>query len=376
MDEARYRHTLDSLLEGFQILSFEWIYLYVNPSAGQHARKDPDELIGRRIMDVYPAIDETPGFKVMERVMIARKGESLENHFTYPDGRTRWFELRIEPVPEGICVFSLDIDDRKHAELALRRVNERLETQVGERTRELEAINRDLESFTSTVSHDLRAPLWHVIEFSRVIREDDGDRLSESGTDALAHIVAAAERMQALIAHLLEFCRLGLARVAAQPLHLTGIIESARAEVEPQAAAHAGGPAEWHIAPMPLVHGDPSLVRLVFVNLLSNALKYSRTRTPPRIEIGARDDETPGFTVVWVRDNGVGFDPRYTPKLFGVFQRLHPEHQFEGTGVGLANVRRIVERHGGRTWAEGAVDGGATFYFTLPTKNPLVDGLV
>jgi PAS domain S-box-containing protein len=362
--DLRYRDTLDHLLEGFQIIGFDWTYRYLNPAAARHGRQPVEALIGRTMMDAYPGIDRTPVFAVMQTVMSARTPAALENCFAYPDGTTRWFELRVEPVPEGICVFSVDIEDRKAAEAALRQLNDDLEAQVAARTRELESANRDLEAFTYSVSHDLRAPVRHIAGFARVVQEEDGDRLSEEGRAALERIVAAGSRLGRLIEDLLRLSRLGRIAIEPHPVDLAAVVRRARADVT--AGDEASG-VEWTIGALPSVSGDPELLRAALVNLFSNAIKFSRGRTPPRIEVGADAlADTPEVVVVRVRDNGVGFDPQYADRLFGVFQRLHREEEFEGTGIGLANVRRIIDRHGGRTWAESVPGQGATFYFTLP----------
>ena len=231
----------------------------------------------------------------------------------------------------------------------------RLESRVTERTRELEA-------FSYSVSHDLRAPLRHVVGFAQLLEKQAGPTLDAEGNRYLRTIMNAAGRMGRLIDDLLAFSRMGRAELQRQEVSLNALVEEARAEI---AVEHEGRAIEWHVADLPQVHGDPSLLRLVFVNLLSNAVKYTAPRDVAQIHVSAAHDAN-GDTIVAIRDNGVGFDPEYAPKLFGVFQRLHRADEFAGTGIGLANVRQIVHRHGGRTWAEGEVDRGATFYFSLP----------
>jgi light-regulated signal transduction histidine kinase (bacteriophytochrome) len=286
---------------------------------------------------------------------------SLENLFTYANGDTRWFELRIQPVSQGLCIHSVDITARRQAVEDLQRLNEGLEQEVRARTRALEDANAELEAFSYSVSHDLRAPLRHVTGFAELVRRRAGAALDTEASRHLDSVVRAAERMGRLIDDLLAFSRTGR-----QPLHrrmvdLGALVREARDEVAPAAE---GREVEWSIGPLPEVHADPALIRLVLVNLLGNALKFSRDRRPARIAVEARHDA--GEVAVSVRDNGVGFDMTYADRLFGAFQRLHSESEFPGTGIGLANVRRIVHRHGGRTWAEAAPGAGATFHFTLP----------
>jgi signal transduction histidine kinase len=228
---------------------------------------------------------------------------------------------------------------------------------------ELAAVNQELESFSYSVSHDLRAPLRHITGFAMMLRESASSTLDAEGERYLKTIVDAATRMGRLIDDLLAFSRVGRTQLGQSPVDLNRLVQEARQEVS---ADINGRVVNWQVQELPVVKGDPALLRLVFVNLLSNALKYSAKRPRTEIEVGV-EAEGDG-TVVFVRDNGVGFDMQYAHKLFGVFQRLHSNDDFEGTGIGLANVRRIVQRHGGRTWAEGAVDAGATFYVSLPNE--------
>jgi signal transduction histidine kinase len=243
----------------------------------------------------------------------------------------------------------------------IRQLNADLERRVAARTSELEASNKELEAFSYSVSHDLRAPLRHIDGFVELLTKHAAPSLDEKGRRHLATISTAAQRMGALIDDLLVFSRMGRTEMHKTSVDLAALAEDVVQELKGDAK---GRRVEWQLGKLPEVQGDPSMLRLVLTNLLSNALKYSSPREAARIEIQAQPQN--GEFIVSVRDNGVGFDPAYSHKLFGVFQRLHGSGEFEGTGIGLANVRRIVSRHGGRTWAEGAVNQGATFYFSLP----------
>jgi len=226
---------------------------------------------------------------------------------------------------------------------------------------ELQRSNKELEAFSYSVSHDLRAPFRHIVGYSELLKKSEGDRISERGRRYVETIIESALTAGALVDSLLNFSQMG--RTALRPI---GIDMNALVEEVRQRLA-ADGPdrrIEWRVARLAPVTADPIMLRLVVENLLSNALKYTRGRETARIEVGCRTEG--GDLVYWVRDNGVGFDMAYVSKLFGVFQRLHRMEDFEGTGIGLANVRRIVERHGGRTWAEGALNEGAAFFFSLP----------
>jgi signal transduction histidine kinase len=233
--------------------------------------------------------------------------------------------------------------------------------EVARQVEELGALNKELEAFTYSVSHDLRAPLRHVTGFASLLESSAGPKLDERDRRYLHTLSDAARRMGRLIDDLLAFSRMGRASLERRTVSLEVIVREVRSDLE----IPEGKDVIWNIQPLPDVDADPAMLRLVFTNLLSNAVKYSSTRTRPQIDIGVCASD-PTEAVVFVRDNGVGFDMQYVHKLFGVFQRLHSAEEFEGTGIGLANVRRIVSRHGGRAWATGAVDGGATFYVALP----------
>lgn len=238
-----------------------------------------------------------------------------------------------------------------------------------QRMRDLTTANAELEYFSHSVSHDLRAPLRHVAGFAALLQKRVGDDMDAEAARYLRTIVGSAARMGRLVDDLLAFSRMGRAEMLEQRVDLDEVVRDVVREISQDAA---GRRINWTTHPLPSVAGDPAMLRLVFANLVSNAVKYTAPRPVAEIEIGA----TPalnGERVVYVRDNGVGFDMAYADKLFGVFQRLHTADQFEGTGIGLANVRRIVQRHGGRTWAEGAVDRGATFFVSLPGGGPAVD---
>lgn len=255
-----------------------------------------------------------------------------------------------------------DTTMREHEADEVRRITENLEQRVAARTAELEAANRELEAFTYSVSHDLRAPLRHILGFVDILKAEGGGAGREVVDRHLATIAGAARRMGELIDDLLDFSRIGRSEMRKVEVPLRSLVDEAMADVEPQAAGRC---IEWAIGDLPRIEVDRSLMRQALVNLLSNAVKFTLMRERARISIDATA-EAGGGHVVHVGDNGIGFDQRHASRLFGVFERLHANGRFEGTGIGLANVQRIIRRHGGRIWAEGREGAGAVFHFSLP----------
>lgn len=463
------RDVLDRLLEGCQVIDFEFRYLYLNDLVVTQARRPKAALLGRTMMECYPGIEDTPLFVVIRRCMSQRTVERFENDFTFPDGAQICFELRMIPVPQGLCILSLDVTERRNRLAAIvhdsddaiigRRIDgvvtnwnrsaermfgysahemigrsidalflpERaaLEAQLAERLirgehishfetkylrkngKELEvsvtlspirsvdgeiigvskiardiselkriqlqlvrakeateAVNRELEAFTYSVAHDLRAPLRSIDGFSQALLEDCHDKLDDEGKRYLRYVRESAQLMAQLINDLLELSRVTRSELWQQPVNLSVLAATVVNRLR-QREPHRR--VDVQIQPGMTTVGDPRLLTIMLDNLLGNAWKFTSKRAQAQIEFGVTEGSANPRSY-FVRDNGAGFDMRYVHKLFGAFARLHGAHEFEGTGIGLATVQRIILRHGGRVWAEGKVNEGATFYFTIPPK--------
>jgi PAS domain S-box-containing protein len=486
------QEVLDHMLEGCQIIDFDWRYLYLNDVVIKHARQARGELLGRRMMEVYPGIDQTPLFDSLKECMQSRTSKKLLNEFVYPDGSLAWFELTIKPVNEGLLITSLDITDYPNAQERVRKLNTELEQRVQERTAELsdlynhapcgyhsldgdglfvrindtelgwlgysreeiigklkfadlltpasvqsfsenfptfkargwirdlefdmvrkdgsilpvllsataitdqqgrylvsrsmitdltdrkraeqairksqaqlEAANKELEAFAYSVSHDLRAPLRAIDGFSRILAEEYQDRLDAEGLRLLAVVRTNTQKMDQLITDLLDLSRLTRNQMQFSRIDMTALASTIYQEI---AVPETQQKFAFSVKSLPNAYGDAMLMRQVWSNLIANAIKYTLPSDKRIIEVGGyRESDT---NVYYVKDSGVGFNQEYTHKLFGVFQRLHSADEFDGTGVGLAIVQRIIHRHGGSVWAEGQNNQGATFYFSLPSMEP------
>ncbi|HYG21922.1 MAG TPA: PAS domain S-box protein [Verrucomicrobiae bacterium] len=273
--------------------------------------------------------------------------------------------LHTDPQGQPIAVLEVntDITERKHAEQEILRMNAELERRVQERTTELVAANHELEAFTYSVAHDLRAPLRHIDAFTKIIFDDFADEIPEEARHYLENIRKGSQNMNQLVDDLLNLARIGRQEPRRETTQLNVLVDDIISDLRRETDRRN---VEWRVSPLPTVECDPGLIKQVLVNILSNAVKYTRPRQQAVIEVGQFEEN--GETVIFIRDNGVGFNMKYIDKLFGVFQRLHRSDEFEGTGVGLATVERIIRKHGGRIWAEAQPDKGATFYFTLGNR--------
>lgn len=335
----------------------------VNNAAEKVTGRSRQQLIGTDFADYFT----DPGKARAGHEQVFREGliKDYELEIRHRDGHVTpvlynaW--VYRDEAGDVIGVFAArDISERKRAEEEIRKLNEGLERRVRERTAELQATNRELEAFTYSVSHDLRGPLRHIDGFSKLVLEEYSADLPEDARRHLSRIRDGTRRMGMMVDDLLNLTRMGRKELSVQLTRLSSLLDEAIGDLQPEMA---GREIEWRIGKLPFVECDPILLKQVFANLLSNALKFTRTRERAVIEVGETTQD--GRAVIFVRDNGVGFSMKYVDKLFGVFQRLHRPEDFEGTGIGLATVQRIVHKHGGRVWAEGELNKGATFYFTL-----------
>jgi PAS domain S-box-containing protein len=322
-----------------------------------------EQAIGKRSQDLLHIVYPEPFDQIQKELLRAGRWEG-ELEKTKASGTSvsvasRWALQRDQNgLPAAILETENDITDRKQREEQVRTLNQ----QLARRSSELEASNKELEAFAYSISHDLRAPLRHVVGFAELLQKTASPNLDDKGRRYVTMILESAKRMGALIDDLLAFSRIGRAETRETMVSLEHLVKEVQSEVWRETE---GRNLQWKIGPLPDLYGDRSMLKMALVNLISNSIKFTRTRPIAEIEVGCTSKPADGV-VVFIRDNGVGFDMRYVDKLFGVFQRLHKMDEFEGTGIGLATVQRIVHRHGGRVWAEGQVGEGATFYLALP----------
>jgi PAS domain S-box-containing protein len=365
--EASYRSLFEGVTDSILVVDERGTYLDANPALERLTGYTRNELLTMQAGDLAVGSDATSTFEQLRQGPIA-----IEAEVRRKDGTPVPVESRATPVslPERTVYVAIlrDISERKRAEAEILQLNEDLERRVEERTAALHAANQELEAFSYSVSHDLRAPLRSVDGFSRILLDDYADTLPPDAQRYLRLVRDGAQRMGRLIDDLLALSRLGRQPVRTQRVEPDQVVQAVLAELHQETT---GRPLEVDVGDLPAAEADPALLHQVYVNLIANAVKFTRGRNPGRIEIGALPRQEPANQETYfVKDNGVGFDIAYADKLFGVFQRLHRAEDYEGTGVGLAIVQRIVHRMDGRVWADGAVDAGATFWFTLPAAAP------
>lgn len=354
--EKQLHHTMDNMMEGAQIIGFDWRYKYVNESFLKHARYSREELLGYTVMEKFPGIEQTEIYKVYLQCFQERIPIHLENEFVFPDGSLGWFELSFQPVPEGIFILSVDITERKKAEQNLITANKMLDR----RAAELETSNKELERFAYVASHDLQEPLRMVSSFLHLLEKKLEGKLDEDTGRYIAFAVDGAARMKKLIQDLLQYSRVGTNKEAIKEIDCNEVIKTVLSLL---ALSVSETKAQIKVHTLPVIHAVyPQIVQL-FQNLLANALRYRSPSSTPEIEIGYTSSET--HWEFYIKDNGIGIDPRFFEKIFIIFQRLHNKNEYEGTGIGLSICKKITEKHGGRIWVVSAPGKGSTFYFTI-----------
>ncbi|MEY4580434.1 MAG: hypothetical protein RL701_5137 [Pseudomonadota bacterium] len=377
--EERYRTTLDNILEGCQLLDFDWRYLYLNDAAAIQNRRSNTELLGQRMQEAWPGIEASPVFKLLERCMRDRTALHDEIEFVFPDTSKGWFDVRAQPVPEGVFVLSIDISERKQAELALRELNESLELKVSERTAALEAARKRAEAadeiksaFLATMSHELRTPLNSIIGFTGIILQGLAGPLTAEQSKQLGMVQGSARHLLDLINDVLDISKIeaGQLEVHAEPLDLQASIERVTASVAP--SAQKRGLALVVNIPKPLcqMHSDRRRVEQILLNLLNNAIKFTERGTVTLTVELTDPTRGPGLVRIQVADTGIGMREQDLATLFQPFRQIDSglQRQHEGTGLGLAICRRLTDLLGGTIEAQSVWQRGSVFTVTLPVE--------
>ena len=363
----KYFDLYDLAPVGYVTLNEKGIILEANLTAAALLRKERSHLMGQPLTLFIIREDQDIYYHHYKQLFETRQHRECEVRMLKGDGTRFWARMESVSAKEndGGPAFRtaiIDITWRRQAEEELDRHREHLEDMVKERTVELTVANEELKAFNYTVSHDLRAPLRQMRGFLELLQKRMDDKLDEKSRQYASIISDSSKKMERLINDLLSYSRLGRTVMQKRNVNLSHLLKEVVDQITDETE---GRKIVWKLGELPIIYGEPLLLKLVLVNLLSNAIKFTSTRPCAEIEIGCRNDGSENICLI--KDNGVGFNMEYADRLFGVFQRLHTQEEFEGLGIGLANVRRIISLHGGRTWAEGSPGQGATVYFTLPT---------
>jgi len=349
----------DKMIEGVQIVNSNWQYVYVNDTVVEHSKYSRKELLGYTMMEKYPGIETTNMFRCLEECMQHGTSHLLVNEFDFPDGTKGYFELRVQSVDEGVLILSIDVTQQKQAEQVLLQNNAMLDEKVKERTAELIAKNKELEQFAYIASHDLQEPLRTVSNYIQIFKEDYSEKLDVTAMGYLDAVNRAMKRMSTLSRALLDFSRLGrnkeIVTIDCNQL-LTDVLADLENVVQKTGTVVTN-------KTLPALTGYETELRQLFQNLISNAIKFRNSDIPPQIHIDVSEKETTWeFRII---DNGIGIEPQYFERIFQIFQRLHTTDKYEGSGIGLANCKKIVELHKGNITLESELHKGSTFIFTI-----------
>jgi PAS domain S-box-containing protein len=379
--ERRYRTTLDNMLEGCQIIDRKWRYVYLNDTAAQHGRRPKEELLGRTMMEVYPGIEKSEMFVHLKHCMGKRVSHRMENEFVYPDGSKGWFDLSFEPVEEGVFILSLDITERKRAEVALKQWGQELEERVQQRTAELEQRGQELteanvrleelslhkSQFLANMSHELRTPLNSIIGYTKLMLDGLEGKINEEQKQDLQTVYKNSQHLLNLINDLLDLSRIeaGKVKVEYEAFTIAELLDEALPSIK-WLAQDKGLTLDYKVDPaINHIYADKAKTKQTLINILANAVKFTE-KGGIKLNIAESDGEI----VFSVSDTGMGIKKEDLAVIFDSFTQVGPAQiaGFEGTGLGLAISKQFVEMQGGRIWAESQPGKGSTFYFTLPKK--------
>ena len=368
--EKRFKELFNNMINGVAIYNAvnngeDFIIIDFNRGAEKIENIKKEDIIGQSIQKAFPGVKDFGLFDALKRVYKTGNPEYYPANL-YKDERIYgWRENYIYKLPSGeiVAVYE-DVTQKKQAEEELKKLNEELEVRVLQRTQQLKEANNELESFAYSISHDLRAPLRHIYGFSELLLNDINANLNEKEKNYLNNIINSAKNMGQLINDILQFSRLGRNKLNYSLVDFKLLIQDSKNILTQEIKDRN---ITWDIKKLPKINCDLSMMRQVIINLTSNAIKYTKKRKHAIIEIGTMP-KNKNEIIIYIKDNGIGFNMAYLDKLFGVFQRLHSDKEFEGTGIGLAIVKKIITRHGGKIWAESKIKVGSTFYFSLPLK--------
>jgi len=358
MTSSKYR-IFDKIIEGVQIVDNTFRYVYVNDTVTIHGKFTREELLGYTMSEKYPGIEQTEMFSMIRKCMVDEAPVQMLNEFDFPDGSKGYFELRMQKVPEGILIMSFDVSKQKQAEQILQHSNTILDEKVRQRTSQLRAKNNELEQFVYIASHDLQEPLRTIANYIQVIKEDYTGILDEAVIQYLNAANRAAERMSLLTQALLDYSRLGQGQKRSV-VSVSNLLKEVMDDLENMIRSTG---AVIRIGEMPELNVYPTEMRQIFQNLITNAIKFRKPDTKPEIHITAEHKQKQW--IFSVRDNGIGIEKQHYERIFQIFQRLHLNEVYEGSGIGLANCKKIAELHGGAITVESEFGKGSTFIFTI-----------